>query len=111
MGMGNFDVDLIRSLREGGYIRDHASVVEIGAQQLSAHMLVNPASTVVIGKAFGVPDRSFGEAKLRYLKDTSVAILDANAPASCEFWQWLGMTYAAIDIDGSPGSIPLGPQL
>ena len=24
-----------------------------------------------------------------------------------ELWQWLGLEYAAIDIDGSPGSIPL----
>jgi hypothetical protein len=107
MGMGNIDVDLIRSLREKGYIRDHASVVEIGAQQLSAHMLMMPDATVAIGRKFGVEHRGFGEATLSYAKHSSVEVLDPNAPASREFWQWLGMTYAAIDIDGSPGSIPL----
>ena len=29
------------------------------------------------------------------------------APFARDFWHWLGFQYAAIDIDGSPGSIPL----
>ena len=33
--------------------------------------------------------------------------LDSKAPPARHFWQWLGFEYAAIDIDGSPGSIPL----
>ena len=32
---------------------------------------------------------------------------DAVAPLARGFWTWLGCTYAAIDIDGTPGSIPL----
>lgn len=31
----------------------------------------------------------------------------AGAPLAREFWTWLGLSYASIDIDGSPGSIPL----
>ncbi len=31
----------------------------------------------------------------------------AGAPLAREFWTWLGLNYASIDIDGSPGSIPL----
>ncbi len=30
-----------------------------------------------------------------------------DAPPARELWTWLGFSYAAIDIDGSPGSIPL----
>lgn len=30
-----------------------------------------------------------------------------DATAARDFWTWLGFKYAAIDIDGSPGSIPL----
>jgi hypothetical protein len=33
--------------------------------------------------------------------------LSATAPMAREFWIWLGLNYAAIDIDGSPESIPL----
>jgi hypothetical protein len=33
--------------------------------------------------------------------------LDAEAPSARPFWEWLGFNYAAIDIDESPGSIPL----
>ena len=29
------------------------------------------------------------------------------APGSAAFWRWLGFAYASIDIDGSPGAIPL----
>jgi hypothetical protein len=31
----------------------------------------------------------------------------AGAPLARAFWTWLGLDYASIDIDGSPGSIPL----
>jgi hypothetical protein len=31
----------------------------------------------------------------------------AGAPLAREFWTWLGLNYASIDIDGSPGSIAL----
>ena len=33
--------------------------------------------------------------------------LDSNAPPARLIWAWLRFEYAAIDIDGSPGSIPL----
>ena len=33
--------------------------------------------------------------------------LDLRAPLARDFWTWLGFGYVAIDIDGSPGSIPL----
>src|SRR5205085_2282669 len=33
--------------------------------------------------------------------------LDAAAPMARDFWLWLRFDYAAIDIDDSPGSIPL----
>ena len=29
------------------------------------------------------------------------------APSARMLWDWLGFEYAAIDIDGTPGSIPL----
>src|SRR5712691_6610051 len=33
--------------------------------------------------------------------------LDPSAPPARDFWTWLGFEYAAIDVDESPGSIPL----
>ena len=33
--------------------------------------------------------------------------LEADAPSTRELWQWLGFNYASIDVDGSPGAIPL----
>jgi hypothetical protein len=42
-----------------------------------------------------------------YPPDGSQNVLDVNAPWARQFWTWLGLSYAAIDIDGTPGSIPL----
>jgi len=34
-------------------------------------------------------------------------LLNQNAPQASMFWKWLGFSYKAIDIDGTPHSIPL----
>jgi hypothetical protein len=33
--------------------------------------------------------------------------LSEDAPPARDFWLWLGCSYVSIDIDGSPGSVPL----
>jgi hypothetical protein len=36
-----------------------------------------------------------------------IELLSVDAPFARQFWEWLGLSYSSIDIDGSPGSIPL----
>jgi hypothetical protein len=107
VGINNNDLALMIGLRSQGYIANGASIVEIGAQQLSGDILRSPESLVAIARAFEVEPRSFGSAKPALTGQSGEETLDPNAPFARDFWEWLGFSYAAIDIDGSPGSIPL----
>ena len=108
MGAGWRDFDLILRLKEEGYISPRGAIVEIGAQQLSNDFLRNKGKLAELGHAFGVataldlPDPT--ESVLIHGK---LEHLDSSAPPSRDVWTWLGFEYAAIDIDGSPGSISL----
>ena len=105
------DVDtiaLLGRLKREGLIGRPGAVVEIGAQQLANNFLRAQADVHALGKLFGVSatiplpapvEEGFAHGGLEHLS--------AQAPPSREFWLWLGYRYAAIDIDGSPGSIPL----
>lgn len=107
MAFGSGHIELVASLRNQGYIAKGASIVEIGAQQLASTALNTPDSLAAVARAFGVEPRGFGEAEQVQFERNGVEILDPSAPFSGPFWEWLGFSYAAIDIDGSPGSIPL----
>jgi hypothetical protein len=108
MGIGRLDVELLGQLRAEGCIPDHAKVIELGAQQLSHSLLRSEEVLVKLGRLFGVgnaltipipnapPDFDGIEEKLA-----------PDAPMARKLWTWLGFDYASIDIDGSPGSIPL----
>lgn len=108
MAISGRDLDLLIHMRQAGYIPTDASVCEIGAQQLSKNFLLSAPSLETARTLFGVsrpwpfpaPPVATGPAAVL---DT----LDADAPFAREFWTWLGFDYASIDIDGSPGSIPL----
>jgi len=108
MGTGWSDFNLIVRLKEEGYISAGGAIVEIGAQQLSNDVLRHPEKVSQLGQAFGVTaaldlpgpaDSVLVHGKLEHL--------DSAAPPARNLWTWLGFDYAAIDIDGSPGSIPL----
>jgi hypothetical protein len=108
MGTGWKDFNLIIRLKNEGYLSSGGTVVEIGAQQLSNDVLRHRGALRELGEAFGVttvldlPDPS--EPILIHGK---LEHLDSGAPPARLIWAWLGFEYAAIDIDGSPGSIPL----
>jgi hypothetical protein len=108
MGIGVPDLELLLSLRQQGCIADPGAVIEVGAQQLTNSMLQSPELVARLGRSFGVKTEYALPKPLPSMRGEGNAdLLDANAPLARDFWRWLGFAYASIDIDGSPGSIPL----
>jgi hypothetical protein len=109
MGMGIEDLQILAMLREQKYITNPRSVVEIGAQQLSNQLLANDA---LLNKVGALYDCLISHPLLRPCQHVGIAhgsleILSSEAPWSRYLWDSLGFTYACIDIDDSPGSIPM----
>jgi hypothetical protein len=108
VGLGIDVISLLQRLKRTGEIQRPGSIVEIGAQQLSNSFLRARAELDALGRVFGargVLDLAPPvEARLAH---GSLEHLAASAPPARDFWRWLGYDYATIDIDGSPGSIPL----
>lgn len=102
MAIGPADLDVLITLADQGYIPRSAAVVEIGTQQLADEFLGAADKVQCLGRFF---DRSADFALAAPLNSSGG--LDPAAPLARDFWTWLGFGYAAIDIDGSPGSIPL----
>jgi hypothetical protein len=104
VGMGASTLPLLMALKRRGYIPNGSAVIEVGAQQLDESFLGAKNDIAAIGRFFGItsPPPPFAWTGPR--SDTNVL---AGAPLAREFWTWLGLSYASIDIDGSPGSIPL----
>jgi hypothetical protein len=108
MGIGAEFIDLLGQLRIAGLVPARTSVVEIGAQQLETTFLNAPDALHDLGLLFGI-DRPLvlPAARPTYIVHGALPHLDSAAPSAREFWNWLGFTHRAIDIDGSPGSIAL----
>src|ERR1700704_2293949 len=108
MGIGSDAIELLAQLRLEGLIRSNTAVVEIGAQQLADSFLDASDRLRRLGWLFGI-DRPLPlpAARPTDVVHGTLRHLDAEAPAAREFWRWLGFQYAAIDIDGSPNSIPM----
>ena len=108
MGMSAGDIALLIRLREQGAIPDRAAVIEIGAQQLSNSTLRARAQVEKLGRLFGVQSTPPLPAPVASEIDSvGYERLSADAPLSRSLWTWLGFSYAAIDIDGSPGALAL----
>jgi hypothetical protein len=107
VGLNLKDIDAVLKLRKTGYMAGPRSIVELGAQQLSSDLFRNKEWIAAAAEAFGVAPRDFtGPSEEKYAHGDSLD-LDRAAPMSREMWDWLGFNYQAIDLDGSPGSIPL----
>ena len=108
MALGNFDIELLIRLKREGYLDGRLSVIEIGAQQLARTFLEARDRLAHVGSVFRAdpPCPLPWARQTRYL-DGGQEHLAEDAPAARDFWTWLGFDYASIDIDGSPGSIPL----
>jgi len=108
MALDSHVLELVIRLRRDGYFDGPLSLIEIGAQQLSNEFLEVRDRLVRVGELFGTatpcPLRS---AKPTYVVHGELEHLAEDAPVARDFWSWLGFDYASVDIDGSPGSIPL----
>jgi hypothetical protein len=106
MGASLVDLQTMLRLRKAGFLPPTFSIAEIGAQQLSNDILRDPDILPACAEAFGVPLRNFGTAPPTY-DGTGVEHLPADAPFAKDFWEWLGCSYMATDLDTSPHIIPL----
>jgi hypothetical protein len=105
VGVGSEFIEVLISLRTSGLLNQRGAVMEIGAQQLANSFLGASDRLMHLGKVFGIDKPpSLPPPKPSYLTHEP---LEITAPFSRDFWHWLGFDYAAIDIDGSAGSIPL----
>jgi hypothetical protein len=102
--MGANILPLLMTLKQRGYIPNGSAVIEIGAQQLDESFLAATRDITATGRCFDItsPPPTFAWTGPR--SETNVL---AGAPLARDFWTWLGLNYASIDIDGSPGRIPL----
>jgi len=108
MGIGIDAVPLLSKLRQGEYLPTPSAVVEIGAQQLANSFLEGQSQVDALGELFGVKTKfAMPEVKPTHLVHGTLEHLDPQAPFARGFYEWLGFRYASIDIDGSPGSIPI----
>ena len=109
MGISIGVIEFLIELRTAGYLTPGDAVIEIGAQQLGSTCLLHPDRLQHLGKLCGIhhPLSLPPADPASPVWEGSSQVLDSNAPFARDFWHWLGFQYAAIDIDGSPGSIPL----
>jgi hypothetical protein len=108
MGIGSLDLELLIKLREMELLRDGSAVMEIGTQQLATNFLVMKERIAYLGRLFNIERPSaLPEPRPSHLAHADLEHLDGAAPAARDFWLWLGLDYAAIDIDSSPGSVAL----
>jgi hypothetical protein len=108
MGIGRNDLRMLIKLKEQGLVPDKSSVIEIGAQQLSDDFLDSDAEIKKMAQLCDVEQPCPLPSPLAMpANDGRLKPLDTSAPPARQFWTWLGFDYASIDIDGSPGSVPL----
>jgi hypothetical protein len=108
VGIGSDVIELLIKLRISGLLHRRTAVMEIGAQQLANSFLSEPDRIVWLGHVLGI-DRplSLPPPRPSHIVHGELEHLEAAAPPARDFWRWLGFEYAAIDIDGSAGSVPL----
>jgi SAM-dependent methyltransferase len=108
MALGGDTIDILLRLHKDGYLKGPTSIVEIGAQQLGNGFLRARDGIELLGQLFGVTTRlDLPQPQTTQIVDGGIEHLLETAPLARLFWEWLGFRYAAIDIDGSPDSIPL----
>jgi hypothetical protein len=108
MGMNSYDLNVLCLLKEQGLLKHNPSVVEIGAQQLSNDFLGAKILLDKAGSIFGAKTpHNFPEPVSNEIVHGNLEHQSAAAPLARDFWKWIGFEHAAIDIDESPGSIPL----
>lgn len=111
MGLSQDAIDLLMILHATGAIPERPAVIEMGAQQLSDDILGARAKLEKLGRTFGAESVCPLPPPLNAIGATGAPAdnipLDPAAPMARDFWTWLGFDYAAVDVDGTPGSLPL----
>ena len=108
MGIGSDLIVDLSFLRSAGELEGKNRMIEIGAQQLSNSFLSATDALRDLYVRFG-KERSGDDVEILQ-QEIQHGVLEhqgADAPFARQFWMDLGFEYASIDIDGSPGSIPL----
>jgi hypothetical protein len=106
MGVGSSDLEVILKLRRDGILPGKFSVAEVGAQQLHDGVLRDHNLLRAYADAFGVVYRDFGQAPPQN-RPSEIELLRQDAPFTKDFWEWLGCTYMAADVDTAPHIIRL----
>jgi hypothetical protein len=108
MGVSRKDLELLVRLADNGHIRPRGRIIEIGAQQLSNTFLRSEDLLRKLEAVLGVahPYALPAPGPVR-LGAGQYELQDSAAPFARPFWESLGFDYAAIDVDGSSGSIAL----
>ena len=108
MGINRLDLELLIQLRQRGDIPLNPCVIELGAQQLSNNFLRSEALVRTAEAAFGAAQPYSLPAPMPSTTSARHGeLLASDAPFARDFWISLGFEYSAIDVDGSPGSVPL----
>jgi hypothetical protein len=99
MGIGIDFLHDLAVIKRAGLLDDCSAVAEIGRQQFS-HDVFGSSQLHQLCTLYSIPVPDIGAAATpdRFTED---------APYSRPLWQALGYRYVAIDIDGSPDSLPL----
>lgn len=108
MGLSDQDIEVLLRLGEEGHIPDRASVIDIGAQQLSNSFLAARSNLERLGRLFGITRPLPLPAPVAsYVTHGDLEHQPANAPPARDFWKWLGFDHASIDIVGGPFGIAI----
>jgi hypothetical protein len=102
MGISYHDIDLLIRLKSAGEIPNGGAVAEIGAQQLGASFLASTDELGALGRLFGkTKDLELPAPPLARIAHGDLIHLEKSAPLARQFWEWLGLKYFAVDIDGN----------
>ncbi len=108
MGINSLELDILTRLKKEGYLVKNGLIIEIGAQQIANGLLGAHQQLDEIAKLFDAPlPHPFPAPISSNIAHGALEHLREDAIHAREFWEWLGFTYASIDIDESPGSIAL----
>jgi hypothetical protein len=106
MSLNNTFLDDLCELKKRGVLEGLASMIEIGAQQLSNNFLGHHDCLSECYSLFGKTKLQLGVPVESNTADGVEQLAETN-PASREFWRSLGFAYASLEFDGHRDSTAL----
>jgi hypothetical protein len=105
MGLTVEDIFTLIELKMAGHILRGGAVLDLGSQRISNHVLAERTKVMELATLFEVTAPC--PLPLPQSRSDGRSPLNAELPMAELLWRWLGYDYAAVDIDGTPGCIPL----